>query len=294
MKYESLAQMHHRRNEDRAKGLKRGPLHTLQECCEAAGITPSWFGRYAAQHSDAPQPVLQTSQTPWQAKKKHYRKHEFVQWVKQVQQKEKAMPDIKTALQEALAKTATDWAADDEAHSSIEPQQEKAMTETTQTEDKRITNNVSRTTFYYVRDNPGQTSMQVVTALMAAGFKATSLTSLIAQMLRNRMFMESDNGGLTATIKEYVPIQPMRNKKPAKPAKPVQERKRVTLVNTKTGEVFNPQPAVAPLQGVTYTPMPVLMPSPTPAEWAVDSVLDKLSVKQAMAVYAELRKIFGE
>lgn len=295
MKHETVMRMFQKRNEDKANGVKRGPLHTLQECCEAAEIEPRVFGRWAAQHAGAPQPVLETSQQSWQAKKKYYCKREFVQWVNQIrQQKEKAMPDIKTALQQALAKTATEWAADDTAHKQIEPQQEKAMTtETisvsvtdTSEADKRVTNNVSRTTFYYVRDNPGQTAAQVTTALMAAGFKATSVTSLIAQMLRMRLVMQDDNGGLTATVKEYIPIQSAPKAGRKKPAAPVQKRKYVKLVNPKTGEVLNPQHAPAP------TPAPTSFA--TPDKWTVDSVIGHLNVRQAMAVYMELKAIFGE
>lgn len=216
----------------------------------------------------------------------------------EAQQKEKAMPDIKTALQQALAKTATDWAADDEAHSKIEPQQEKAMTEapaateTTDTStDPRVTTNVSRATFYFIRDNAGLTAQQITTQLMAQGYKATSVTSLIGQMLRMRIIMEDEQRRLSAVIKEYIPIQakPGKTSKPAKakPAAPVQQRKRVEIVNTRTGEVINPKPADARVVGMA----PALG---APFEWTVDSVIGSLNVRQAMAVYAELRKIFGE
>lgn len=199
------------------------------------------------------------------------------------------MPDIKTALEQALAKTANAWAADDEAHSKIEPQQEKTMTvsvtDTTDTlTDKRVTSNVSRGTFYFIRDNAGLTAQEVTSQLMAQGYKATSVTSLIGQMLRMRIIMQDEQRGLSAVIKEYIPIQAKPGKvakakhTPRKPAAPVQQRKQVTLVNTRTGEVFNPKPVSVA----------------TPAEWTVDSVIGSLNVRQAMAVYAELRKIFGE
>jgi hypothetical protein len=201
------------------------------------------------------------------------------------------MPDIKTALQEALKKTATAWAADDEAHQKIDQQQEKAVAETTpEKKDGRIKSNVSRATFYFVRDNPGLNPAQVTLRLMEQGHKAVSVGALIAQMLRMRMIMADDQGRLSAVIREYIPIQSKSKKAPAKkttrtPRPEVSyERKQVTLVSPTTGEVLNPKPAPAP------TPVPAA----TPSDWTVESVIGSLNVRQAMAVYAELRGIFGE
>lgn len=289
MQHESVAKMFQQYHADKANGNKRSPLHTLQECCEAAGIDHRVFGRYAAKYPNAPQPVLQHEKTRWKAGKKYYRKHEFVQWVNQVrQQKEKAMPDIKTALQQALAKTANTWAADDEAHQKIEPVKTETPKENTMTEDKkdkRITNNVSRATFEFVRDNPGMTVDEITNALVARGFKANSVSSLCYQMLRVRLVVADANGKLTAVVREYAPIQANKRRRKAtakavKVAKPVAKpeaapaptpRKHIEITNTRTGEVINPRKE----------------------EWTVDSVIGGLNVRQAMAVYAELRGIFG-
>lgn len=286
--------------DDKKNGVERSPLHTLQECCEAAGIDPRVFGRLAAKHPDAPQPIVKTTKTAWRGQKLYYNKRKFVQWVTQVrQQKEKAMPDIKTALEEALKKTnkqlsetLNEWAADDEAHKKIQPQQEKAMTETTQapeTQDKRITTNVSRETFYFVRDNPGLTREEIITRMVAKGFKSTSVVSLLGQMLRGRIVMEDAAGKWSSVVREYVPIQSVQTKKIAGKAAPTsapapaptQARKKVVLVSRETGKVLNPQ-INPPAPAVTGTP-----------EWTVDSVIGGLNVRQAMAVYAELRNIFG-
>lgn len=311
MKYESVAQTWVRYHQDKANGVKRTPLHTLQECCEAAGIDYRWFGRVAAKQPGAPQPVLQFDKNRWKAGKKYYRKHEFVQWINQVrQQKEKAMPDIKTALQQALAKTATEWAADDEAHQKIDPvpattPKEKTVSivkiVNTDKQDGRITNNVSRTTFEYIRDNPGLTIDEVTAALVAKGFKTNSVSSLCYQMIRVRLVVADANGKLTAVVREYAPIQTSllrgRRSKPKAKAKPTPTpapaptpvaaglasiapvvavdaplpRKYVEITNKRTGEVINPRKE----------------------EWTVESVIGSLNVRQAMAVYDELRKIFG-
>jgi hypothetical protein len=269
------------RQRDRENGVKHTPLHTLQECCEAAGIDHRAFGRYAAKYPDAPKPVLQHEKTRWKAGKKYYRKHEFVQWVNQVrQQKEKAMPDIKTALQQALAKTANTWAADDEAHQKIEP----VKTETPKEIDMpkqyfQATNNVTRATFDYVYQNPGKLRKEVLNALQDQGFKRSSTTSLIGQFVKSGAFVERGTHRLLfATSSQYTPLKTARRKKVAnvdkavaKPEAAPAQRKYVEITSKRTGEVINPRKE----------------------EWTVDSVIGNLNVRQAMAVYAELRGIFG-
>jgi len=98
-------------------------------------------------------------------------------------------------------------------------------------------------------------------------------------------------GGLFFTTQpDYAPIKSPTRKKATVKAAPAPERKKVVLVSKRTGEIINPKPAAGiaalPTNATTalYT---------TPAEWTVDSVIGGLNVRQAMAVYAELRNIFG-
>lgn len=182
------------------------------------------------------------------------------------------MPDIKTALEKALAKTATEWAADDEAHLKIVPKQEQPVT--SKKAYFSVTNNVCRTTFDYVRDNPGKTRVEIAKALELQGFKAKSVSSLLGQMLRQELMREK--GKLLYTnYDEYTPIKSSKVMK-ARAEAPVQ-RKQITIVNTRTGEVFNPAPA------------PVA--KPVEKEWEPSDVIDKLSVRQALALFKELRNI---
>lgn len=314
MQHETVSQMFKRYHDDKKNGVKRMPLHTLQECCEEAGIDPRLFGRYAAQFPGAPQPAVTHGKTLARSATKYYRKHEVVQWVKQIrQQKEKAMPDIKTALEKALAKTANAWAEDDLAHQQIKQQDKPMTTSISATSSVPINtlsptppvrtyerNNVSRITFEYIRDNPGLTVDQVTSALVAQGFKENSVSSLCYQMMRVRLVVADANGKMTSVVQQYAPIQLAPRKRKAKPvaktkakptAKPVVDaapapaptriqrdltglpslRKHVELTNPRTGEVINPRKE----------------------EWSVESVIGSLNVRQAMAVYDELRKIFG-
>lgn len=308
MIYESVAQMFKRQNEDRKNGVKHTPLHTLQECCEEAGITTQKFHRLAAKHPDAPQPIVKTTKAAWRGQKLYYSKSKFLRWVNQVSQpKEKAMPDIKSALESALSKTAQAWAADDEAHATIQPAPEKHMTLGEQLrakfeamplpkpvapaeeekQDHRITTNVSRETFYFVRDNPGHTREQATAQLTAQGFNSKSVSSLLGQMMRGRIIMEDADGKLTTVTREYVPVQSVLTKKIAgkytqriKPKDwPTSKPKRKVVL------IKRPDPAVVAIDTLPKLDKP---------EWSPASVIDGLNVRQAMAVYDELRKIFGE
>ena len=124
-----------------------------------------------------------------------------------------------------------------------------------------VTNNVSRTTFNYIRDNAGVTRAEATIALEHAGFNSGSVTSLIGQMLKNRL-IRKENDGLYANQKEYTPLKQLT-------------------------------PAYTHAKKRVYAPE-MLAAQPALIAWSADSVIDKLSVKQAMAVYGALRKIFGE
>lgn len=275
MRHETVNQMFQRYHNDKAKGIKHTPLHTLKECCEEAGIYPSLFGRYAAQFPNAPQPVLQHAKNVGRGAVKYYRKHEFVQWVNQVrQQKEKAMPDIKTALQAALAKTANEWASDDEAHHKTE----QAMPENNPAKEHfAVTNNVCRATFDCIKHNPGSTRKEIIDALSSQGYKAASTTTLIGQMLKQNHVRDSE-GALFAVSDRYVPLKSSKAWAKLQEAK-APPRKYVGLVSKRTGEIINPRPA----------PAPVLMP--VEKEWTPDDVIAKLNVHQALALFKALRNI---
>jgi hypothetical protein len=164
------------------------------------------------------------------------------------------MPDIKTALEKAL----NEW----------EPEPTPAKPYFT------VTNNVTRVTFEYVRDNPGKTRTEVAKALEKQGFKPGSVSSLLGQMIKQGMMRENANL-LYATTNEYAPLKGSKVLKglAAKPQE--QQRKVVKLVNTRTGEVLNPTP------------------TPVAKEWNVTDQLNSMSIVQARLMYDALRKIFG-
>ena len=123
-----------------------------------------------------------------------------------------------------------------------------------------VTNNVSRTTFNYIRDNAGVTRADATVALENAGFHPGSVTSLIGQMLKNRL-IRNENDGLYANQKEYTPLKQLT-------------------------------PAYTHTKKRTYAPRKEMLVASS--EWSVDAVIKDMSVRQALAVYMELKQIFGE
>ena len=170
------------------------------------------------------------------------------------------MPDIASALQKAL----NDWEPPSETPKV--PEQKPYFT---------VTNNVCRITFDYVRDNPGKTRTEVAKALGAQGFKPSSVTSLLGQMIKQGMMRESAHL-LYVTVNEYAPLKSSRALK-ALAAKPqAQQRKIVTVTRKAAPEV-------------EHTPLPPNVKFNA----TVPQLLDTLSIVQARALYDELKKIFG-
>lgn len=174
------------------------------------------------------------------------------------------MPDIASALQKAL----NDW----------EPTAPVATPAPSKSH-FAVTNNVTRITFEYVRDNPGKTRIEINKELEAKGFNAGSVSSLLGQMLKQGMLRENAHL-LYATTNEYTPIKPSKKLK-AMQTNP--ERKKVVLVSKRTGEVVGAAPKVEPTQ----------LPPNVKFNATIPQLLDTLSVVQARELYDELRKIFG-
>jgi hypothetical protein len=128
---------------------------------------------------------------------------------------------------------------------------------------KRITSNSTRRTFDYILHNPGRTRAQVITALEADGVLPQSSTSLVSTFIINGNVRETD-GLLYAAQTEYAPL-----KRP----KPAPER---AMAKDATPEA--PVQSVAPAE---------------PEPFSVAAILDTLTVRQARAVYDELKHIFG-
>ena len=166
------------------------------------------------------------------------------------------MPDIKTALTGILS----EWELDNQ-------QQEKQVKHIPHF---KITNNVTRATFDYVKNNPRQSCKTICKALEKHGYKPASVGSLLTQFVKNGLCARDANSNYTTIVNEYSPIKAHKQ--------------------LKTNQVIQKAKATRG-QGIA-----ALSPQSTPKaipKTDIQSILNGLSILQARALYDELKKIFG-
>lgn len=126
-------------------------------------------------------------------------------------------------------------------------------------------NNVSRETFNYIKNNPGASRQGVIKGLENLGYKPSSTGSLIGQFIRQGIARKV-NGGVFANQTEYTPV------------KPKLIRGKVTKVTVKK----NKQPIITPVAEPEITP-----------DTTVKAMLSRMSILQAREMYDELKKVFS-
>ena len=126
------------------------------------------------------------------------------------------------------------------------------------------TNNITRATFDCVANTPGITRRDLIAKLSEQGYKSGSSSSMVTQMVQNGNFRYQGEG-LFTTQPEY---SPRRRQTPVKP----RARKAPPVA------VPEIKPEAAPQINTAYD---------------AETLLNNLSIKQARALYDELRKIFG-
>ena len=124
-----------------------------------------------------------------------------------------------------------------------------------------ITNNVTRITFDYVKANPGLTATQVGKALEPQGYKSSSVSSIMAAMVRNGL-CRKEGFKYFVTAKEYIPLKPSR-------------------VLKKEVAVKDLAPAVQKQVHKERTTI------------TVQSIVENMTMREARELYVELGKYFG-
>jgi len=215
------------------------------------------------------------------------------------------MPDIQTAFKTALSKTLQQWDDDGEApplqpvSSCLLPPTNPTQT-TTMKKTFNITNNISRVTFDYIKNNPGSTRKEIIQALEHQGFAGGSTSSLIAQMRRNKMIHETNNL-YYADIDEYRPIKSLKALKkldaPIAPPKRKYEKKAVTGIGALLREKLEnmPVPSQDALDAAAYAMgghAPKRMISLVRVK-SPEDILKDMTVYQAHDLYTHLKKMFG-
>ena len=192
------------------------------------------------------------------------------------------MPDIKTALVTALTQNRVreipkDW--DEENSTTKESTMPKHLF--------KPTNNVTRETFNFVRDNPGNTGRQIRLEMESKGFKAASVGSLLGQLARNKMVeLHKPSKTYRALVSAYTPIKMSVLK--ASRALEIKEAK-------KAAQAFKKQQPIAGIATLNAVPAKPAAPAAAPAQKLLTAaqVLETLSIKEAHILYRELQTMFG-
>jgi hypothetical protein len=151
----------------------------------------------------------------------------------------------------------------------------------------QIGNNLNRTLFEQAQLYP-TTRKNLTARMVAMGFKAASVSSILGQMMRQGLLQADDEGVLHLTVGQYTPIKSakMLRKMEAAKAKAKAKHKqiKVSVRNRTVEEVREERP-------VSSSPMPVAPPEGIPR---VDALLRSLSILEAQELYAALKDIFGD
>lgn len=186
------------------------------------------------------------------------------------------MPDIQTALANALKTTINNWEKED-------MQTTQTNTQPKPTRFFDITNNVTRATFEYVQHHPNETSAEICASMERMGYKSSSVGSLLAQFAKQGLAERDDRGRYITIVPEYRPLK--ASKKEVKVvAKPVETPKRKYEKRAEGIAALQPD--------ISETPAPkrfvTLVRTKSP-----DDILKDMTVFQARELYDYLKKMFG-
>ena len=176
------------------------------------------------------------------------------------------MPDLKTEMSKVL----NEW---ENHEQSIRTPKKMANGRVVFT----VTNNVSRETFNYVKASPNSTSAQVCAVLEKRGFKESSVGSLLVQFVKQGMMSRDESGRYKTLVPEYTPLKSNKAARAAQPPK------------RKVGRPKGTSMGIAALKAEAGGKVTGVIAS----QWDAETVINNIGLKQARALYDELKKIFG-
>ena len=161
-----------------------------------------------------------------------------------------------------------------------------------------ITNNVSRETFNFVKNNPAQTHQTVTEALSKRGFKKTSVASLLTQFVKQRLISRDEDGVYYAEAEEYSPLKSTKKlraegKSKTKIVKAPRSQGIAALkVEPKLKKKETSLTGVIP--SMVTAPAPLKNPAPVvTTAWDAETIISNIGLKQAHKLFLELQTYFG-
>ena len=189
------------------------------------------------------------------------------------------MPNIQTALNNALKNTLNQWEKDDMQTTNYS-RGNKAFS---------VTNNVTRATFDFVKANPNLTASEICAEMTKRGYKDSSVGSLIAQFAKQGLAERDDRGRYLVIVKEYTPLKAKKKTLKIVPKPTVEERVK------RKYERREDTAGIAALRSDTTDELPKqrsfltsLVRTKSP-----EDILKDMTVYQARELYVHLKQMFG-
>jgi hypothetical protein len=168
------------------------------------------------------------------------------------------MPDLKTEMQKILHA----W----EQPETIEQPKKSTMF--------KPTNNVTKATFNFIRDNSGCSRNDAIRLLVLQGHKKSSVSSLIGQMLRQGHIWKDGDDLLRPNAKEYTPIKSTK-----------------TLANkAKKPKTFKLKTSDVGIDALVSEP---ILDHKLDMRTNIDIIMDTVSLNDAHELYRRLHLYFG-
>ena len=154
-----------------------------------------------------------------------------------------------------------------------------------------VSNNVVRETFDVIKNAPKMKPREYIDMLTCRGFKESSVTSIVYQLIKAGQVARDEQGQLSVTQDEYTPIKvAQKNTKVAEQQE--QRRKKVILIKrTKREDPAHGIAALTPDTGVVKAEGEFKFHQPR--AFIPSAIVDQLPVLHARELYDYLKKIFG-
>ena len=207
------------------------------------------------------------------------------------------MPDMQTALSNALKTTINDWEKDDMQTTQTRPQ---GVNYDTGKKLFGVTNNVTRATFDFVKKHPNLTCAEICADMEKLGYKSSSVSSLVAQFAVQGLAERDDRGRYIIIVPEYRPLKAKKKVAKVVPMPEQPKRKYEKKAVTGIGALLKAKieaPSQDALDAAAYAMgghavvpkrVTTIIRTQTP-----DDIIKNLTVFQARDLYDRLKEIFG-
>jgi hypothetical protein len=195
------------------------------------------------------------------------------------------MQDFRQALQNAL-KQSQEKQMDTQNNAQLNAVVKQWDEEESNKGKNLVTTNVSRATFAYVRDNPNKTKVEITNELSKLGYNASSVSTLVSQMVRGDIAVADEEGRVSTMFKEYRPI------KNGSAIIKMKKKKHVKAASNKSGRPVKQGIAALKIQDAPVIPKPV--PVPAKSGFDADKLLSTLSFADVLVLHKKIKAMLGD